>query len=171
MSKRVPAGPSSRPYAFARSVNHIRRKGPLLLRLGSPQRQGADCARREPDREGPAHPYLRRDCGGAAWQKTSNEGRDYLSMKLDDPSFPAPIYSTLVEVQSESDLQLIWSGQTGTDLAATQRPRQHAGSLGVSTALEMSGSTSPTHLQSSVFVLSGQGRLQGRRRRRMFGSH
>jgi len=46
---------------------------------------------------------------GAAWQKTSNEGRDYLSVKLDDPSFPAPIYATLVEVEGESDLQLIWS--------------------------------------------------------------
>ena len=28
---------------------------------------------------------------GAAWKKTSNEGRDYLSVKLDDPSFPSPI--------------------------------------------------------------------------------
>ena len=46
---------------------------------------------------------------GAAWQKTSNEGRGYLSVKLDDPSFPAPIYATLVEVDGEADLQLIWS--------------------------------------------------------------
>ena len=28
---------------------------------------------------------------GAAWSKQSNEGRDYLSLKLDDPSFTAPI--------------------------------------------------------------------------------
>ncbi len=27
---------------------------------------------------------------GAAWRKTSQGGRDYLSVKLDDPSFPAP---------------------------------------------------------------------------------
>ena len=27
---------------------------------------------------------------GAAWSKRSNEGRDYLSLKLDDPSFTAP---------------------------------------------------------------------------------
>jgi uncharacterized protein (DUF736 family) len=27
---------------------------------------------------------------GAAWSKESNEGRDYLSLKLDDPSFTAP---------------------------------------------------------------------------------
>ncbi|TPJ52478.1 DUF736 domain-containing protein [Mesorhizobium sp. B2-6-4] len=46
---------------------------------------------------------------GAAWQKTSAEGRDYLSVKLDDPSFPAPIYATLIEVEGEEGLQLIWS--------------------------------------------------------------
>ena len=46
---------------------------------------------------------------GAAWQKTSEQGRDYLSVKLDDPSFPAPIYATLVEVEGEQGLQLIWS--------------------------------------------------------------
>jgi len=47
---------------------------------------------------------------GAAWQKHSNEtDRDYLSVKLDDPSFPAPIYATLVEVEGEDGLQLIWS--------------------------------------------------------------
>ena len=36
---------------------------------------------------------------GAAWRKTSNEGREYLSVKLDDPSFPLPIYASLVEVE------------------------------------------------------------------------
>lgn len=47
---------------------------------------------------------------GAAWQKRSNESdRDYLSVKLDDPSFPAPIYATLAEVEGEDGLQLIWS--------------------------------------------------------------
>jgi uncharacterized protein (DUF736 family) len=46
---------------------------------------------------------------GAAWQKTSIEGRGYLSVKLDDPSFPAPIYATLVEVEGKGGLQLIWS--------------------------------------------------------------
>ncbi|WP_261334091.1 DUF736 domain-containing protein [Rhizobium leguminosarum] len=28
---------------------------------------------------------------GAAWQKTSEQGRDYLSVKLDDPSFPVTV--------------------------------------------------------------------------------
>ena len=47
---------------------------------------------------------------GAAWEKHSEQsGRDYLSVKLDDPSFPAPIYATLVEVEGEEGLQLIWS--------------------------------------------------------------
>uniref|UniRef100_UPI001330E69B DUF736 domain-containing protein n=1 Tax=Raoultella terrigena TaxID=577 RepID=UPI001330E69B len=47
---------------------------------------------------------------GAAWQKHSEQsGRGYLSVKLDDPSFPAPIYATLVEVEGEESLQLIWS--------------------------------------------------------------
>jgi len=31
------------------------------------------------------------------------------SVKLDDPSFPAPIYATLAEVEGEDGLQLIWS--------------------------------------------------------------
>jgi uncharacterized protein (DUF736 family) len=49
---------------------------------------------------------------GAAWQKRSNESdRDYLSVKLDDPSFPAPIYATLSEVEGEDGYQLIWSRQ------------------------------------------------------------
>ncbi|MEO3388253.1 DUF736 domain-containing protein [Mesorhizobium sp. CAU 1741] len=47
---------------------------------------------------------------GAAWQKVSKQTeRDYLSVKLDDPSFPAPIYATLIEVDGEEGLQLIWS--------------------------------------------------------------
>src|SRR5207253_2048402 len=47
---------------------------------------------------------------GAAWQKTAKDTeRDYLSVKLDDPSFPAPIYATLIEVEGLEGLQLIWS--------------------------------------------------------------
>jgi uncharacterized protein (DUF736 family) len=46
---------------------------------------------------------------GAAWKKTSNEGREYLSLKLDDPSFPVPIYASLVEIEGDDALALIWS--------------------------------------------------------------
>lgn len=44
---------------------------------------------------------------GAAWKKTSREDREYLSMKLDDPSFPAPIYASLVEGEN-GEQRLIW---------------------------------------------------------------
>jgi uncharacterized protein (DUF736 family) len=47
---------------------------------------------------------------GAAWKKTAREtGRDYLSVKLDDPSFPAPIYASLVEGEEQGTFALIWS--------------------------------------------------------------
>ena len=46
---------------------------------------------------------------GAAWSKRSNEGRDYLSVKLDDPSFNAPIYANLVDDEDGEGLTLIWS--------------------------------------------------------------
>ena len=50
---------------------------------------------------------------GAAWKKTSRENRDYLSVKLDDPSFPAPIYATLVD--AEEGYSLIWSRRQAAD--------------------------------------------------------
>jgi uncharacterized protein (DUF736 family) len=46
---------------------------------------------------------------GAAWKRTSRDGRDYHSVKLDDPSFPAPIYASLVEAETEGEFSLIWS--------------------------------------------------------------
>ena len=45
---------------------------------------------------------------GAAWKKTSREDREYLSVKLDDPSFAAPIYASLVEAE-DGEQRLIWS--------------------------------------------------------------
>jgi len=49
---------------------------------------------------------------GAAWRKTTAEGREYISVKLDDPSFPAPIYATLVEGEAAGSYSLIWSRRT-----------------------------------------------------------
>ena len=46
---------------------------------------------------------------GAAWSKRSEEGRDYLSVKLDDPSFTAPIYANLFDDESGDGFTLIWS--------------------------------------------------------------
>ena len=50
---------------------------------------------------------------GAAWSKRSNEGRDYLGLKLDDPSFNAPIYANLVTDEEGDGFSLIWSRPQG----------------------------------------------------------
>ena len=46
---------------------------------------------------------------GAAWAKRSAEGREYLSVKLDDPSFNAPIYANLFDDEDGKGYTLIWS--------------------------------------------------------------
>ena len=46
---------------------------------------------------------------GAAWSKRSNEGRDYLGLKLDDPSFNAPINAALWPAEKDGDYDLVWS--------------------------------------------------------------
>jgi len=45
---------------------------------------------------------------GAAWKKTSSSGREYLSVKLDDPSFPAPVFASLIGTEQDG-FMLIWS--------------------------------------------------------------
>ena len=45
---------------------------------------------------------------GAAWKKTSEAGRDYLSVAIDDPSFPATVYARLIEGENGTH-DLIWS--------------------------------------------------------------
>jgi uncharacterized protein (DUF736 family) len=46
----------------------------------------------------------------AAWNKITRETqREYLSVKLDDPSFPAPIYASLVEAEDGESHNSIWS--------------------------------------------------------------
>ncbi|MGE0652704.1 MAG: DUF736 domain-containing protein [Alphaproteobacteria bacterium] len=50
---------------------------------------------------------------GAAWSKRTNEGRDYLGLKLDDPSFTAPIYANLFDDEEGDGFSLIWSRPTG----------------------------------------------------------
>ena len=53
--------------------------------------------------------YLGRSEIGAAWSKRSEEGRDYLSLKLDDPSFNAPIYANLFDDEGGEGYTLLWS--------------------------------------------------------------
>ena len=44
---------------------------------------------------------------GAGWVRTSSKGKDYVSLKLDDPTFAAPVYANLVERQDKH--VLIWN--------------------------------------------------------------
>ena len=89
------------------------------------QQQGRDRRRRQDahpqhkasfravEKEGEKSPDFRVSAAdmdiGAAWKKTSREGRDYISVKLDDPSFPAPVYATLSETDTAGEYALIWS--------------------------------------------------------------
>ena len=50
---------------------------------------------------------------GAAWAKRSNEGREYLGLKLDDPSFNAPIFANLFNDEDGEGYSLIWSRPNG----------------------------------------------------------
>ena len=50
---------------------------------------------------------------GAGWAKRSSEGRDYLSVKIDDPSLPAPLYARLFAEEDGKTHLLIWTRSTG----------------------------------------------------------
>src|SRR5512139_2692377 len=55
---------------------------------------------------------------GAAWPKTSRSEREYLSVKLDDPSLAAPIHASLVETpegENGSGYRLVWSRSRSAD--------------------------------------------------------
>ena len=71
----------------------------------------------EANRSGENSPSHRVYCGrveiGAAWAKRSNEGRDYLSLKLDDPSFTSPIFANLFDDEDGEGYSLIWSRPNG----------------------------------------------------------
>jgi len=45
---------------------------------------------------------------GAAWKKLSQSDRPYLSVSLDDPAFPAPVYASLLEQEDGTHI-LLWS--------------------------------------------------------------
>jgi len=52
---------------------------------------------------------------GAAWKKTATGSeREYLSVKLDDPSLAQPIYASLVEAETADSYNLIWSRRNGS---------------------------------------------------------
>jgi uncharacterized protein (DUF736 family) len=46
---------------------------------------------------------------GAAWKERSDRGTSYLSIRLDEPSFTAPVFCRLVQFEGEEGYRLIWS--------------------------------------------------------------
>lgn len=70
----------------------------------------------EPNRSGdnaPSHRvYVGRAEVGAAWTRQTSEGRDYLSLKLDDPAFTAPVFASLFDDGEGKGHSLVWSRPT-----------------------------------------------------------
>jgi uncharacterized protein (DUF736 family) len=51
---------------------------------------------------------------GAAWKKVGREsGRDYWSVKLDDPAFATPLFASLVDTEGSKTFNLLWSRRSG----------------------------------------------------------
>ncbi len=49
---------------------------------------------------------------GAAWRKTKQgTEQSYLRVRLDDPSWPQPVWAVLMEATEDGILRLIWSRQ------------------------------------------------------------
>ena len=46
---------------------------------------------------------------GAGWKATSDDGEEYVSVKMDDPSFNAPISAALWPSEKEGEYALIWN--------------------------------------------------------------
>ena len=82
--------------------------GPSAIRQGPISRRTYQSSDKAPD----FHIFASLAEIGAAWKKTSNEGRDHLSVKLDDPSLPAPILGNLFEMEG-GEFELIWSRPNG----------------------------------------------------------
>ncbi|MGH6633174.1 DUF736 domain-containing protein [Sphingopyxis sp.] len=51
---------------------------------------------------------------GAAWSKTTQDKRPYLSVKLDDPTFTGPIFAQLFAGEGDNH-DLVWSRQSRRD--------------------------------------------------------
>ncbi|KMO26635.1 hypothetical protein VQ02_34145 [Methylobacterium variabile] len=71
----------------------------------------------ETERSGETAPthriYLGRAEIGAGWAKVSKGERDYISVKLDDPSLPAPLYARLFAEEDGTTHSLIWTRSNG----------------------------------------------------------
>ncbi|GJL90518.1 DUF736 domain-containing protein [Hyphococcus sp.] len=58
---------------------------------------------------------------GAGWRETSkDEGKEYLALKLDDPSFAAPIRAAFFENEEEGTGVMMWSRAPATNDAGRE---------------------------------------------------
>lgn len=57
--------------------------------------------------------YLGKAEIGAGWAKRSKGERDYISVKLDDPSLPAPLFAALYGEEDGKTFSLVWTRPTG----------------------------------------------------------
>ncbi|MFJ7440102.1 DUF736 domain-containing protein [Methylorubrum thiocyanatum] len=65
---------------------------------------------------------------GAGWAKRSAEGRDYISLKIDDPSLPAPLFAGLFAEEDGRTHSVIWTrstGRTGQRSKSRSNDRSH----------------------------------------------
>jgi hypothetical protein len=66
----------------------------------------------------------------AAWQKIAKEsGRDYWSVRLDDPAFAAPLFASLVETDDEKAFTCCGHAARRTDPRAERASPTTAGRL------------------------------------------
>jgi uncharacterized protein (DUF736 family) len=59
---------------------------------------------------------------GAAWKRTSERGRDFLSIVLDDPALPASLNAALFPDNNENTATLVWTRSTRKEPSANAKP-------------------------------------------------
>lgn len=58
---------------------------------------------------------------GAAWKRVSENGREFLSLELDDPAFTAPLYARLFTNENGS-ANLFWNRASKKEQQASEPP-------------------------------------------------
>ena len=66
---------------------------------------------------------------GAAWKKTSEAGREYISVTLDDPSFPSTVYARLIEGENRHARPDLVAQQAPGGVTAARSAPPHGGAL------------------------------------------
>ncbi len=119
-----------------RFLQEVRQRVPGRDRHAQRPDQGASASSPRPTERidnAPSHRvFVGRAEIGAAWSKRSSEGRDYLSLKLDDPSFTAPIFANLFDDEDGEGFTLIWSRsrkKNGEEAGAPEPPPGPPGGL------------------------------------------